>query len=113
MSLSFATPNTKASQMKTPSAPIKTVMRNIRHNHQGAPPRALFVIPSTPTKSTELMIPGAPTRMKSTSGTSVATQTLRRLSTSVSRRQSMGGQKRMASGATPASVIFKKQRRSQ
>uniref|UniRef100_A0A8R1HG55 Uncharacterized protein n=1 Tax=Caenorhabditis japonica TaxID=281687 RepID=A0A8R1HG55_CAEJA len=110
---SFATPTTKASQIKTPSAPIKTLMRNIRQNHQGAPPRALFDIPSTPTKSTELMIPDAPTRMQLDSGTSVATQTPRRLSTSVSRRQSMGGQKRMASGATPASVIVKKQRRSQ
>uniref|UniRef100_A0A8R1EDA4 Uncharacterized protein n=1 Tax=Caenorhabditis japonica TaxID=281687 RepID=A0A8R1EDA4_CAEJA len=61
MSPIFATPTTKTSQMKTPSAPIKTLMRNIRQNHQGAPPRALFVIPSSPTKPTELMIPDAPT----------------------------------------------------
>uniref|UniRef100_A0A8R1I5D2 Uncharacterized protein n=1 Tax=Caenorhabditis japonica TaxID=281687 RepID=A0A8R1I5D2_CAEJA len=109
---SFATPSTKASQMKTPPAPIKTLMRNIRQNHQGTPPRALFVIPSTPTKSTELMIPDAPTRMQLSSGTSVATQTPRRLSLDVSRRQSMGGQKRIASGAS-SSVAVKKQRRSQ
>uniref|UniRef100_A0A8R1EI09 Uncharacterized protein n=1 Tax=Caenorhabditis japonica TaxID=281687 RepID=A0A8R1EI09_CAEJA len=113
MFASFATPNTKASQMKTPSAPIKRIMRNISRNHQGAPPRALFVIPSTPTKSTELMIPDAPTRMQLASATSVATQTPRRLSLDVSRRQSLGGQKRMASGATRASVTVKKHRRSQ
>uniref|UniRef100_A0A8R1ELS8 Uncharacterized protein n=1 Tax=Caenorhabditis japonica TaxID=281687 RepID=A0A8R1ELS8_CAEJA len=113
MSPSVATPNTKKSQMKTPSAPIKKLMKNIRRNHQGVSHRALFVIPSTPTKSTELMIPDTPTRIQSASGTSVATQTPRRLSTSVSRRQSMGGQKRMASGASSSFVPVKKQRRSQ
>uniref|UniRef100_A0A8R1E8R9 Uncharacterized protein n=1 Tax=Caenorhabditis japonica TaxID=281687 RepID=A0A8R1E8R9_CAEJA len=112
MSPSFATPTTKASQIKTPSAPIKRIMSNIRRNHQGAPPRALFDIPSTPTKSTELMIPDAPTRMQLASATSVATQTSRRLSLDVSRRQSMGGQKRMAPGGSP-SITVKKQKRSQ
>uniref|UniRef100_A0A8R1E1E6 Uncharacterized protein n=1 Tax=Caenorhabditis japonica TaxID=281687 RepID=A0A8R1E1E6_CAEJA len=110
---SFATPTTKTSQMKTPSAPIKRIMSNIKRNYQGTPPRALFVIPSTPTKSTELMIPDAPTRMQLAFETSVATQTPRRLSLDVSRRQSMGGQKRIASGAVSSSVVVKKQRRSQ